>query len=366
MDIIDNAAFKRFEIPPPASDGDASFPRHEPATKTTRRRRSDPPPSAERRLTGAPAAELTHRFGWLEAASFRMQEVFTLLGRLAPTDITITLTGETGTGKDVLARAIHAHSQRAGASFTVFDCGAVAPNLVESELFGHERGSFTGALSAHAGAFERAHGGTLFLDEVGELPLGLQPRLLRALENRSVRRVGGTVDRPFDVRVVAATNRDLKLRVAEGVFREDLYFRLAAAVITVPPLRARLEDLAFIVPSLLASLGHAELEVAPEALAALRSQTWPGNVRQLKNTLAFASTLASDGRLDATHLRLPSEADDDADLDRLPLGGQSLARLERAAIKQTLALTGGMKVPAAQALGIAVSTLYDKLKKYAL
>jgi DNA-binding NtrC family response regulator len=365
MDIIDTAALIRPEMPPP-DDGDESFVRHEPATRTTRKRRSDPPASGERRFSSAPPPELTSRFGRLEASSFRMQEVFTLLNRLAPTDLTVTLTGETGTGKDVLARAIHAHSQRACASFTVFDCGAVAPNLVESELFGHERGSFTGALAAHAGAFERAHGGTLFLDEVGELPLSLQPRLLRALENRSVRRVGGIVDRPFDVRVIAATNRDLKLRVAEGVFREDLYFRLAAAVITVPPLRARLEDLLFIVPSLLESLGHSELNVTPDVLTALRTQTWPGNVRQLKNTLAFACTLANGGRLEANHLRLPSEDDEDSDLDRLPLGGQSLARLERAAIKQTLALTGGMKVPAAQALGIAVSTLYDKLKKYAL
>jgi DNA-binding NtrC family response regulator len=295
-----------------------------------------------------------------------MQDVFTLLERLAPTDITVTLIGETGTGKDVIARAIHAGSAVASAPFTVFDCGAVAPNLVESELFGHERGSFTGALSAHAGAFERAHGGTLFLDEVGELPLSLQPRLLRALENRSVRRVGGTVDRPFSVRVIAATNRDLKLRVAEGLFREDLYFRLAAAVITLPPLRARLDDLPFIVPALLQSLGSTDLDVASDVFDVLRSQTWPGNVRQLKNALACAVAFAANGRLEAEHFRLPSFEADDPDLDRLPLGGQPLARVERAAIKQTLALTGGMKVQAAQQLGIAVSTLYDKLKKYEL
>jgi len=328
--------------------------------------RSNPPPSAERQLAPARTDDPSGRFGWLEACSTSMRDVFTRLNRLAPTDITVTLTGETGTGKDVLARAIHAQSRRASAPFTVFDCGAVAPNLVESELFGHERGSFTGALTTHAGAFERAHGGTLFLDEVGELPLSLQPRLLRALENRSVRRVGGTVDRPFDVRIVAATNRDLKLRVAEGVFREDLYFRLAAAVVTVPPLRTRPEDLPIIVSTLLASLGHAKIDVAPEVFEALRSQAWPGNLRQLKNTLACGVTFATAGRLEASHLQLPSSDDDDADLDRLPLGGQSLARLERAAIKQTLALNGGMKGPAALALGIALSTLYDKVKKYAL
>jgi transcriptional regulator with PAS, ATPase and Fis domain len=323
--------------------------------ETTRKRPSLPP-----------AGELATAFGRLQASSICMREVFTLLNRLAPTEITITLIGETGTGKDVLARAIHAGSMRALAPFAVFDCGAVAPNLVESELFGHERGSFTGALANYAGAFERANGGTLFLDEVGELPLDLQPRLLRALENRSVRRVGGTQDKPIDVRVVAATNRDLKLRVAKNLFREDLYFRLAAAVVPVPPLRARLEDLPVIVPQLLASLDYDDVVVDPAVFEVLRARSWPGNVRELKNALACAMTFVEDGHLEAEHLRLSPPEVDDSDLDRLPLGGQPLARLERAAIKQTLALTGGMKARAAQALGIAVSTLYDKLKKYEL
>ena len=364
MDSIDPIPYDSSLLKPRVDDVDVPSSRNGSATRSPRSRRSDPPDSATRAARLATLA-LTSRLGRLHASSVCMQEVFTLLHRLAPTDITITLVGETGTGKDVLARTIHAESRLAKAPFTVFDCGAVAPNLVESELFGHERGSFTGALSAHAGAFERAHGGTLFLDEVGELPLSLQPRLLRALENRSVRRVGGTVDRPFSVRVVAATNRDLKLRVAEGLFREDLYFRLAA-VITVPPLRARLDDLPFLVPALLESLGRADLEVANEVFDVLRAQTWPGNVRQLKNALACALAFVTSDKLASEHFRLSTFEADDADLDRLPLGGQLLARLERAAIKQTLALTGGMKVQAAQTLGIAVSTLYDKLKKYEL
>jgi transcriptional regulator with PAS, ATPase and Fis domain len=365
MDSIDIVPYDSSLLKPRVEDVDTPPSRNGSATRSPRSRRSDPPDSATR-ATRLASLALTGRLGRLHASSVCMQEVFALLHRLAPTDITVTLVGETGTGKDVLARTIHAESAQAKAPFTVFDCGAVAPNLVESELFGHERGSFTGALSAHAGAFERAHGGTLFLDEVGELPLSLQPRLLRALENRSVRRVGGTVDRPFSVRVVAATNRDLKLRVAEGLFREDLYFRLAAAVITVPPLRARLDDLRFLVPALLESLGRADLEVADEVFDVLRAQTWPGNVRQLKNALACALAFVTSEKLAAEHFRLSTFEADDADLDRLPLGGQPLARLERAAIKQTLALTGGMKVQAAQALGIAVSTLYDKLKKYEL
>jgi DNA-binding NtrC family response regulator len=333
----------------------ATFASPAPAGPESARKRPSLPPSS---------AELASSFGKLEASSTAMREVFTLLRRLAPTEITVTLIGETGTGKDVLARAIHAASARSEAPFVVFDCGAVAPNLVESELFGHERGSFTGAMASHAGAFERANGGTLFLDEVGELPLDLQPRLLRALENRSVRRVGGTVDRPVDLRIVAATNRDLKVRVTKNLFREDLYFRLAAAVVPVPPLRARLEDLALIVPQLLASLGHADVRIEPQVFDALRAQSWPGNVRQLKNAIACALTFVDAGVLEGEHLRLSPPELDESDLDRLPLGGQPLAAIERAAIKQTLALTGGMKARAAQALGIAVSTLYDKLKKY--
>jgi two-component system, NtrC family, response regulator AtoC len=284
------------------------------------------------------------------AGSHGMQEVLATLERLAPTELTVTLIGETGTGKDVLAHTLHDYSARSEGPFVVFDCGAVAASLAESELFGHERGAFTGAHSSHPGAFERAHGGTLFLDEVGELPLELQPRLLRALENRGVRRVGGTEYRPVDLRVVAATNRDLREQVAAGSFRKDLYFRLAAAVVSVP---------------LLADLGRDDIVVPQKTYDVLRTHSWPGNVRELKNTLASAVPFVDAAVLEPSHLRfLAPEAVEESALDRLPLGGQPLERLERAAIKQTLAQMRGNKAHTAQALGIAVSTLYEKLKKY--
>jgi two-component system response regulator HydG len=292
-----------------------------------------------------------------------MRATFDLIQPLARADVSITLMGETGTGKDVLARIIHQQSARAEGPFVVFDCGAVAANLAESELFGHERGAFTGALSAHAGAFERADGGTLFLDEIGELPLDLQTRLLRVLGNRCVRRVGGTSDRPIDVRIVAATNRDLGAEVNAGRFRQDLYFRLAAAVVQVPALRDRREDIPMLVTRLLEDLDHREIEVTAGALAVLSERPWPGNVRELKNALACAIAFLDGQTLEARHLTLPTAPDSKASLDYLPLGGIRLDAIERVAIQQTLRQTRGNKVRAAQLLGIAPSTLYEKLKK---
>lgn len=307
-------------------------------------------------------------FGRLVAISPAMQNVFDMLARFARTQVTLTLLGETGTGKDVLAHALHGESSRANGPFVVFDCGAVAPNLAESELLGHERGAFTGAVNAYAGAFERANGGTLFLDEIGELPLDLQPRLLRVLESRRVRRVGGTQDRPLDVRIICATHRDLRADVTANRFRQDLYFRLAAAVVAVPALRDRLEDLPLLVAGLLEDLGHGDLHLGEGTLDALRAHAWPGNVRELKNALACAAAFVDGGQaLAPDHLRLLSaEGDEQSGIDRLPLGGQKLERIERVAIQQTMVQTEGNKVHAAQSLGIAVSTLYEKLKKYRL
>jgi DNA-binding NtrC family response regulator len=310
------------------------------------------------------SVETVRRLGRLVARSAAMQQVFDLVERLARTDVTVTLIGETGTGKDVIAHAIHERGQQPDGPFVVFDCGAVAPNLMESELLGHERGAFTGAMNMHEGAFERANGGTLFLDEIGELPLDLQPRLLRALENRKVRRVGGKQDRPIDVRVVAATNRDLRNEVSAGRFRQDLYFRLAAAVVPVPALRERIEDLEHLVPRLLSDLGRGDLIVTDAALDALRAHPWPGNVRELKNTLAWALAFVDQGALEPHHLQLTPPQVDENLLDRLPLGGQRLEEIERVAIMQTLTQTGGNKAQAAQVLGIAISTLYEKLKRY--
>jgi transcriptional regulator with PAS, ATPase and Fis domain len=275
------------------------------------------------------------------------------------------LLGETGSGKDVLARAVHARSPRAERPFVVFDCGAVAPNLIESELFGHVKGAFTGAVSDRQGAFEMAHGGTLFLDEVGEMPLELQPRLLRVLEERRVRRVGAEELRPVDVRVVAATNRDLELEIAEGRFRQDLFFRLSAAVVRVPPLRDRLEDLPQLVSAALAEL-KLPFTCSDATLATLRAYDWPGNVRELKNVVTSAAAFAEGGTLEPKHLLFFRRQHRAPTLDRLPLAGRTLEKLERAAIKQTLDQFDGNKTKASRALGIAASTLYEKIKKYEL
>jgi transcriptional regulator with PAS, ATPase and Fis domain len=283
---------------------------------------------------------------------------------LAVTDVTLTLVGETGTGKDVLANTVHSLSPRRAGPFLVFDCGAVAPNLAESELFGHERGSFTGAVSGRAGAFELAHGGTL-LDEVGELSLDLQPRLLRALESRRVRRVGGASDRAVDVRVIAATNRDLRAEVAAGRFRQDLFFRLAGAVVPVPPLRDRLEDLPLLVSQLLADLGHSELRLTRETLNGLADREWPGNVRELKNALACAVAFVDGGSLEPRHFStLPPPCEEATSLDPLSIDRMTLFELEKLAITRTLHRTRGNKTEAARSLGIATSTLYEKVKKH--
>ena len=305
-----------------------------------------------------------HPFTNLAAVSRAMADVFAVVERIASTDVTLTFIGETGTGKDVFARTVHDASPRAGGPFVVFDCGAVPANLVESELFGHERGAFTGAHADHEGAFERARGGTLFVDEIGELPLDLQPRLLRALDTRCVRRVGGARERKVDVRIIAATNRDLQALVGTRQFRQDLYFRLAAAVVRLPPLRDRLDDLPLLVQRLLADLGRPDVEVPAATLEHLRAHHWPGNVRELKNPLGCALAFVEAGVVEPRHVRFVSSADSESMLDRLPLGGHALSSLEQAGIKQTLVLTHGNKVQAARILGIAVSTLYEKLKKH--
>lgn len=305
-------------------------------------------------------------FGRSIAKSAAMKQVLRALTKLAQSDITLIFIGETGTGKDVLAQAVHEHSARAGAPFVVLDCGAVAPNLAESELMGHERGSFTGAVASYAGAFERANGGTLFIDEAGELPLDLQTRLLRVLESRHVRRVGGAHDRPVDVRIIAATNRELETEVAAGRFRADLYFRLAAAVVRLPPLRERREDIPLLARQLLKDLGRPEIAVPPETVQLLEDHCWPGNVRELKNTLARALAFTDSGVLDAVDIKALRSPSDASPLDRVPLAGFTLELLEQAAIKQTLAGLRGNKMQAARSLGIAVSTLYEKIKRYAI
>jgi DNA-binding NtrC family response regulator len=230
------------------------------------------------------------RYEGMVGQSVAMRETFAVVDRVARTELTVLVTGETGTGKELVSRALHQRSSRRNGPLVVFDCGAVARNLIESELFGHERGAFTGAVSSRAGVFEQAHGGTIFLDELGELPLELQPALLRVLEQREVRRVGDRRVRSVDVRVVAATNRDLQQLVKEGRFREDLYYRLAVVEVHLPPLRERPEDFPMLVEHILRSAGfdHSVRGVAPDVDAILRTYHWPGNVRELRNTLLRA------------------------------------------------------------------------------
>jgi transcriptional regulator with PAS, ATPase and Fis domain len=223
-------------------------------------------------------------FGELVGSSLEMRRLYAALERLAPTDTTVLVEGETGTGKDVLARSLHAASPRATGPFVAVDCGAIPESLVESELFGHVRGAFTGAVGDRKGVFEEAHGGTLFLDEIGEMPIAMQAKLLRAIESRSVRRVGAATSRPVDVRIVAATNRSLARCVNEGTFREDLYYRLAVVTLSLPPLRTRREDITMLARHFHRAISGADaIELPPEFLARLMGRSWPGNVRELRN-----------------------------------------------------------------------------------
>jgi transcriptional regulator with GAF, ATPase, and Fis domain len=229
----------------------------------------------------------TDHFGDLLGVSPRMRELFADLARIAGSDVTVLIEGETGTGKELVAESLHRHSARSEKPFVVFDCGAVTPSLVESELFGHERGAFTGAVASRAGIFEQADGGTIFLDELGELPKELQPKLLRVLEKREVRRVGAQRAIQIDVRVVSATNRKLAVEVARGNFREDLFFRLAGALVQVPPLRDRREDLPLLVEHFLRRVTpkRSRSEISTQVWEMFLTHRWPGNVRELRNAV---------------------------------------------------------------------------------
>ncbi len=242
--------------------------------------------------TRVPISARDH-FGELLGGSVAMRRVYAVLERLAATDTTALIHGETGTGKELAARAVHEASRRAKGPFVTVDCGAIAEALIESELFGHVRGAFSGAASDRRGLFEEAHGGTLFLDEIGELPLTLQPRLLRALEAREVRRVGANTSRPIDVRVLAATHRSLAQSVNEGTFREDLYYRLAVVEVELPPLRARREDLVTIAQRFHERFTGTDERLGDGLVAAIQSRAWTGNVRELRNFIERTVTLGT-------------------------------------------------------------------------
>jgi two-component system, NtrC family, response regulator GlrR len=236
---------------------------------------------------GVPESDQTS-FGEAKGQSRVMRRLFAVLERVSPTDSPVILTGETGTGKEVLAKAIHERSDRRGGPFVVFDCSAVAPSLMESELFGHARGAFTGAVKEKRGLFESSDKGTLFLDEMGELPLELQPKLLRALEAGTFRRVGEEKYRTVDTRIICATHRHLETEVREGRFRQDLFFRLAVAQIRVPPLRERIEDIPLLIRNFLAQQGDADHQLSDDVLGRAMSYSWPGNVRELRNFVSRA------------------------------------------------------------------------------
>ena len=250
------------------------------------------------------ALHTSNRFGNLLGESLQMREVFALLARVAPSTATVLIEGESGTGKELVAQAIHEHSTRSRGPFVVFDCSAVPKDLVESELFGHVKGAFTGATTDRTGAFEEAHAGTLFLDEIGELPMDMQPKLLRVLESREVKPVGGNRRVKVDVRILAATNRTLEEEVKQSGFREDLYYRLAVIKLQLPPLRNRPEDIPMLVNHFVKSLtsqlpqGTPHFQISYETMAKLQKYAWPGNIRELKNFIERAVLLADGSRID--------------------------------------------------------------------
>ena len=294
----------------------------------------------------------------LIASDPAMVRVVGLMRKVAPTQATVLITGESGTGKEVIARCLHRNSPRAQHIFVPVNCAALSPTLIESELFGHERGAFTGAAGQHAGRFERAAGSTLFLDEIGELDAGLQAKLLRVLQEKTFERVGGTRQITADVRIIAATNRNLKQRVAEGSFREDLYYRLSTFPIEIPPLRDRPGDIRrlarFFLERAAAELNKPGLAISPEAETVLMSYGWPGNVRELQNTMERVAILC-DGVVDADDLPVTSSG---------PARPVLFRDIERRAIEDALAANGGNRTRTAKQLGISLRTLQYRLKEY--
>jgi transcriptional regulator with GAF, ATPase, and Fis domain len=311
-------------------------------------------------------------FGAMLGASAPMRRVYALLERAAPTTVPVLLLGESGTGKELAARALHAASPRASRPLEVVDCGGLPPTLIESELFGHERGAFTGAVGEREGAFERADGGTLFLDELGELPLELQPKLLRALGEGEVRRVGGRKAKKVDVRVVAATNRDLRREVNAGRFRADLYYRLAVITVSLPPLRERLDDLGVIVPPMVEKIRRerrvpSQVAVDPALLQTLRSHDWPGNVRELRNYLEQYVVLQVAMPFERADVSAAATADElTAGLDALPLRAakaELVERFERRYLARMLAESNGNVAEAARRAGVDRGTVFRAMRR---
>ena len=319
--------------------------------------------------------EKHHQFGELIGESASMQEMFGILTRLAKADAPVLIEGETGTGKELISRALHFEGRRKNKPFVVVDCGAVAPTLVESELFGHQKGAFTGAEADRKGAFEAADGGTVFLDELGELPPALQPKLLRVLESGTIKPLGSNEERKVDVRVIAATHRDLRRMVNEGAFREDLFFRLAVLPVMVPPLRDRPTDIAvlarhFFERTLQASFEGAPPRLSSESISVLMRRSWPGNVRELRNVVERAVILADESRLKAGDLaelfrvRTAASGEELSD-ERLPLE-ELKRRFEREYLVKLLGRYPKDRTKAAEEAGIHPKSLQRLLRRHGL
>jgi DNA-binding NtrC family response regulator len=316
---------------------------------------------AAARAASAPALG---RFGRLYGSSTVMQDVYRMIEKVAPTEATVFITGESGCGKELVARTIHERSPRARGAFVAINCGAIPQNLIEAELFGHERGAFTGANRQHRGCFERAEGGTLFLDEITEMPLEMQVRLLRVLETGRFVRVGGDGEIRTNVRVLAATNRDALDAVRDGRLREDLMYRLAVFPIALPPLRERDGDTELLAEHFLQNLnveGGMSKRFSRAALTTIRAYHGPGNVRELKNAVHRAFIMAEEFvELDLSGLACPAV---EGECLRMPVG-TSLAEMERQAIFATLDHCRGNKRRAAEMLGVSLKTLYNRLTAY--
>ena len=308
------------------------------------------------------------RLGLLLGASQPMQAVYEMITRVAPTDASVFFIGESGTGKDLAAQTLHIISKRSKAPFMPLNCGAISPTLIESELFGHERGSFTGAARRHKGYFERSHTGTLFLDEITEMPIELQVKLLRVLETGQLNRIGGDQPVEVDVRVIAATNRDPHKAVSDGKLREDLLYRLQVFPIHMPPLRERNEDVQLLADHFLGQLNERQgsaKRFTDDSMERLRSHSWPGNVRELKNVVHRAFIMADQ---EITPRSLPREVGGDSGFQR-SLNfqvGSSIEDVEKRLIMATLEAYGGNKRKTADILGVSLKTLYNRLNQYRL
>jgi two-component system, NtrC family, response regulator len=310
------------------------------------------------------------RFREIVGRSSAMSALFAQMERLLDVDTTVLLQGESGTGKELVARALHFQGRRAGGPFVAVNCGAIPRDLVESQLFGHERGAFTGAERLHRGSFEQAHGGTLFLDEIGDVPAPAQVSLLRVLTERRVTRVGGEAAVPVDVRVIAATNLDLATAVEEGDFRRDLYYRLAVVPLLLPALRQRGDDVVLLASAFLRRFAGRDVPIEPDAVQALRDYGWPGNVRELENAVEQAVVMGSrGGALRAADLpqwiREPKRTVPSQDAE-VPPEGVNLEQIEAHWIRATLRKTGGNRTHAARMLGITRQALLYRMEKHGI